>query len=52
MEPDGVPDFLDGYGWRVLEHIGSEELAERYVTPTGRKLQSMPIEPVVYAEKL
>jgi methyltransferase (TIGR00027 family) len=51
MDPEGVPDFLDGYGWRVLEHLGSEELAERYVKPTGRKLKSVPIEPVVYAEK-
>ena len=52
MDPEGVPDFLDGYGWRVLEHVGSEELADRYVTPTGRTLQSMPIEPIVYAEKM
>lgn len=52
MEPEDVADFLGGYGWRVLEHLGYEELAERYVKPTGRKLVSMAIERMVYAEKL
>jgi len=37
---------------RVLEHLGYEELAERYVKPTGRKLVSTPLERMVYAEKL
>ncbi len=52
MDPESVADFLSGYGWRVLEHLGFDELAERYVKPTGRKLLSMPIERMVYAEKL
>jgi methyltransferase (TIGR00027 family) len=50
--PEAVADFLGGYGWRVLEHLGYEELAEVYVKPTGRKLESLAIERVVYAEKL
>ena len=40
------------YGWHVVEHLGYEELAERYVKPTGRELASTPIERMVYAEKL
>lgn len=52
MDPENVADFLSGYGWRMLEHLGFDELAERYVKPTGRKLLSMPIERMVYAEKL
>jgi methyltransferase (TIGR00027 family) len=52
MDPEGVAEFLGGYGWRMLEHNGYEELAERYVKPTGRKLFSLAIERVVYAEKL
>ncbi len=52
MHPDDVADFLDVYGWRVLEHLGYEELAKRYVKPTGRKLESMPLERMVCAEKL
>jgi len=52
IDPEDVGDFLDVYGWRVLEHLGYEELAERYVKPTGRKLVSLALERVVYAEKL
>jgi len=52
MDPEDVVDFLGVYGWRMLEHLGYEELAERYVKPTGRKLVSMPLERMVYAEKL
>jgi len=52
MDPEDVADFLGGYGWRVLEHLGYEELAEVYVKPTGRKLESLALERVVYAEKL
>ncbi len=52
MDPEGVVNFLEPYGWRVIEHLGYEELAERYVKPTGRELASTPIERMVYAEKL
>ena len=52
IDPENVADFIGGYGWRVLEHVGYEELAERYVKPTGRKLATLAIERVVYAEKL
>jgi methyltransferase (TIGR00027 family) len=52
IDPENVADFIGVYGWRVLEHLGYEELAERYVKPTGRRLESMAIERVVYAEKL
>ncbi len=52
MDPEGVVNFLEPYGWRVIEHLGYEELAERYVKPTGRELASTPIERMVYAVKL
>jgi methyltransferase (TIGR00027 family) len=52
LDPENVDDFLGDYGWRVLEHLGYEELAERYVTPTRRRLLSMAIERIVLAEKL
>ena len=51
MDPNEVADFLGIYGWRALEHLGYEELAERYVKPTGRQLLSTPLERIVYAEK-
>jgi len=52
LDPRNVSDFLDPYGWRVTEHLGCQELAERYVKPTGRGLTCSPIERIVYAEKL
>jgi methyltransferase (TIGR00027 family) len=52
MDPEGVANLLGSYGWRVVEHLGYEELAERYVKPTGRELASTPIERMVYAVKL
>lgn len=52
LDPDGVADFLKPYGWRVVEQLGYEDLAERYVKPTGRVLASTPIERMVYAEKM
>ena len=51
MDPEDVDGFLGEYGWGTLEHLGYEDLAERYVKPTGRELLSMPIERIVYADK-
>lgn len=52
MDPEDWPDFLGEYGWKVVEDIGYKELTERYITPTGRILDSTPLERIVYAEKL
>jgi methyltransferase (TIGR00027 family) len=51
IDPNKVDDFIGEYGWRVLEHLGYDDLDERYVKPTGRDLQTMAIERIVYAEK-
>jgi O-methyltransferase involved in polyketide biosynthesis len=51
IAPEGVADLLNRHGWRVVEHLGYDELAERYFKPTGRALASTPIERMVYAEK-
>ncbi len=50
--PDGVVNLLSAHGWRIIEDLGYEELAQRYVKPTGRELSTMAVERVVYAEKL
>jgi methyltransferase (TIGR00027 family) len=50
LEPHSVPEFLSGYGWNLVEDIGYDELARKYV-PTGRKLASTQVERMVYAEK-
>jgi len=52
MNPEEWPGFLEGYGWKIVEHIGYEELAERYVRSAGRELASTPVERIIYAEKV
>lgn len=52
MEPENCPDFLKDYGWRVIEDIGYDKLADRYIVPTGRPLASTPVERMVYAERV
>jgi hypothetical protein len=47
-----VADLLSRHGWRVVEHPGYDQLAERYVKPIGRTLAATPSERMVYAEKV
>jgi O-methyltransferase involved in polyketide biosynthesis len=50
--PEQVATFLDTYGWREVEQMGSQEFVARYVGPNGRELPVSEIERSVYAEKL
>lgn len=50
--PGEVSEFLAEYGWRLLEQAGPDELVQRYVEPTGRKLKASQIEWSAYAEKI
>lgn len=52
LDPEAVAGFVDQYGWMLEEHVGYDDLAERYVEPTGRKLLSTQLERMVYARKL
>jgi len=52
LAPSDVVSFLEKYGWRLIEDLGYADLVEEYVKPTGRDLPSMPIERMVYAEKV
>lgn len=38
MKPEAWADFLKEYGWYVIEDMGYDEMAEKYVKPTGRYL--------------
>jgi methyltransferase (TIGR00027 family) len=51
LEPNEVADFIGDYGWRVVEQAGPDELVQRYVEPTGRKLKASQLEWSVLAEK-
>jgi methyltransferase (TIGR00027 family) len=52
MMPEDVEEFLAGYGWRLIEQAGPDELKDRYVRPAGRNLPASQIEWSVYAEKI
>jgi len=50
--PKEIASELKEYGWNLIEDLGYEELNNRYVKPTGRKLGVMELERVVFAEKI
>ncbi|CAM2896728.1 SAM-dependent methyltransferase [Mycobacterium intermedium] len=52
LAPEEVADFLAEYGWRLIEQAGPDELVQRYIAPTGRKLKASQIEWSAYAEKV
>jgi O-methyltransferase involved in polyketide biosynthesis len=52
LEPDEVAGFIADYGWRLVEQAGPDEFVQRYVEPTGRKLNASPLEWSAYAEKI
>jgi methyltransferase (TIGR00027 family) len=51
LRPEEVAAFLDGYGWRLVEQVGPEQIVQRYVQPTGRNLAASQVEWSVYAER-
>jgi len=51
LEPDEVAEFIADYGWRLVEQAGPDELVQRYVEPTGRKLKASQLEWSAFAEK-
>jgi methyltransferase (TIGR00027 family) len=51
LQPDEVAEFIGEYGWRLVEQAGPDELLQRYVEPTGRKLKASQLEWSAYAEK-
>ncbi len=52
LEPDEVAGFIADYGWRLVEQAGPDEFVQRYVEPTGRKLNASRLEWSAYAEKI
>jgi methyltransferase (TIGR00027 family) len=51
LQPEEVAGFIGEYGWRLVEQAGPDELLERYVEPTGRKLKASQLEWSAFAEK-
>jgi methyltransferase (TIGR00027 family) len=50
--PEEVDGFLAGYGWRLIDQAGPDELMDRYVRPAGRDLTASQVEWSAYAEKV
>jgi methyltransferase (TIGR00027 family) len=50
--PEEWPDFLNLYGWKVVDDIGIPDLTEQYVKPTGRVLPGNEVERILVAEKV
>jgi methyltransferase (TIGR00027 family) len=52
LQPETVAGFIGEYGWRLMEQAGPDELVERYVEPSGRKLKASQLEWSAYAQKI
>lgn len=52
LRPTEVAYFLDGYGWRLVDQLGPDEVRDRYVRPTGRPLPTSNLEWSALAEKV
>jgi methyltransferase (TIGR00027 family) len=52
LQPDEVAAFIADYGWRLVEQGAPDDLARRYVAPTGRKLEASQLEWSASAEKI
>ena len=52
IQPDEVAGFIGEYGWQLVEQAGPDELVQRYIEPTGRKLKASQLEWSAYAEKI
>ena len=52
LQTEAVAEFIAEYGWRLVEQAGPDEFMQRYVEPTGRKLNASQLEWSAYAEKI
>ena len=50
IDPEFLPGYLEKYSLSLIEDIGSEEVKERYMTPSGLNLSIFEIERIAYAE--
>jgi methyltransferase (TIGR00027 family) len=51
LEPDEVAEFINEYGWRLVEQAGPDDFVRRYVEPTGRRLKASQLEWSACCEK-
>lgn len=51
LNPEEVAPLLAQYGWQEVEQVGPAEYDARYLSPAGRRLRAMDIEPCVLATR-
>jgi methyltransferase (TIGR00027 family) len=51
LGPDDVAQFIEPYGWHLIEQAGPDYLAEHYIDPAGRKLAASQVEWTAYAQR-
>ncbi len=45
-------EFLEGYGWKIIEDIEADDIIDDYIKPNNRNLKTTNLERIVYAEKI
>jgi methyltransferase (TIGR00027 family) len=51
LRPEEVAAFLEAHGWQLVEQLGPDDIVQRYVEPTGRRLRASQVEWSAYATK-
>lgn len=52
IHPHECPEYLNKFGWKLIEDLSASDLKRKYIDKTGRNLSSIPIERIILAEKL
>ncbi|UTB32255.1 MAG: SAM-dependent methyltransferase [Methanobacterium sp. ERen5] len=45
-------EFLEGYGWKLIEDLEADDIHDDYIKPNNRNLKTTNLERIVYAEKI
>jgi methyltransferase (TIGR00027 family) len=45
-------EFLEGYGWKLIEDVEADDINDDYIPPNNRDLKTTNLERVVFAEKI
>ncbi len=45
-------EFLEGYGWKLIEDFEADDINDEYIKPNNRNLKTTNLERIVYAEKI
>ncbi len=52
MYTEDCAEFLEGYGWKLIEDVGADDIYNKYIKPKARDMTTTPIERIIYAERI